>query len=394
MEISPFQQRAWAEISIDAIKKNFQIVKKTVKSSKICCVVKANAYGHGAVELSRIYQDIGADFLAVSNIEEALQLRFSGVFIPIIILGYTNPVCVEALSKYDISQCIFSKEYAELIAQYAIKNNIRLKIHLKIDTGMGRIGFRCKGVTEHNLADAIDVCRYPCFITEGIFTHFSVSDEGNDGYQYTNWQYDNFRFAINYLAEHQVYFELHHCANSAAIFDYPEMHMDMVRAGIVLYGLRPSEKVHNLPSLAPVLKLKSIVDHIKEITKGDSISYGRTYKAERNTVVATIPIGYADGLLRSNSRILSVEINNQSAPIIGHICMDQCMVDISQIDHVNVGCIATIYGDKKYNNIDIIARNNSTINYEILCSIGERVPRVYIEDGNIIAVSDKLLLTI
>ncbi len=391
MEILPFQKRAWIEIDLDAVKNNFQVIKKAVVNSKICCVVKANAYGHGAIELSRIYQNLGADFLAVSNIEEAIQLREEGICLPILVLGYTDPKCTNILSQYDISQCIFSRDYAECIAINAQNKNIKIKIHIKLDTGMGRIGFRCKGKLDHNLKEIISICKYDCFILEGVFTHFSSADEGKIGYQYTMQQFENFKVAIDYLKENNIDFPICHCANSAALFDYSEMHMDMVRAGIVLYGLSPSKMINHTPLICPVLKLKSVISHLKEVKQGDYISYGRTFIAEKNMKIATIPIGYADGLMRSNSNQLFMQIHRKPVRVIGRICMDQCMVDVSEIENIQIGDIVTVYGCESYNHIDHIAELNQTISYEILCNLGERVPRVYIERGNIVAINDKLI---
>lgn len=391
MVIFPFQRRAWVEIDLDAVRHNFFIIKEKCGCSKVCCVVKANAYGHGAIQLSKIYEQIKADFLAVSNIGEALQLRNADISLPILILGYTDPKCASILAQYDISQCVYSKEYADQLAYEADSINVKIKIHLKIDTGMGRLGFKCKNFSTHELEDAVSVCRYSCFVHEGIFTHFSSADKGNQGYRYTKQQFIYFNFAVDYLAKRQIMFSIRHCANSAAILNCPEMNMDMVRAGIVLYGLSPSEIPLCKTELLPVLKLKSIVAHIKMIDKGDAVSYGCTFIADRAMKIATIPIGYADGLLRANRDHLSIEVCGHQAPIVGHICMDQCMVDITDIDDVSLGCTVTIYGTNFDNSIDRIAKANRTINYEILCNIGERVPRVYLQNGTVIEVVDKLI---
>ncbi len=389
MDMRPYQKRTWCEIDLGIMRHNFIRIKETVGNAKICCVVKANAYGHGAVPISKLYQQLGADFFAVSNIEEAIQLREGEITLPILILGYTNPHCVDMLSRYDISQCVFSREYAECLAREAEKNSVNIKIHIKLDTGMGRIGFPCKN--ENELDDIVEVCRRKCFMKEGIFTHFASADEGENGRLYTEAQFALFQSAISYLKGRHTCFEICHCANSAAIIDYPQSYMDMVRAGLVLYGFWPSEEVKQRFTLLPAMCLRSIVDYIKIVQPGECISYGRTYVAEKTMKVATLPIGYADGLLRANGNKMSVEINGCAAPIIGRVCMDQCMVDITDIDDVEVGSVATIYGTSDYNHVDEIAKRNNTISYEILCNVGERVPRIYIDNNLVVSVLDKIV---
>jgi alanine racemase len=300
MRLEPFQKRTWAEIDLDAVEQNYKtILSQLSNNTKLCCVVKANGYGHGAIQLSRLYEKLGADFLAVSNIEEAIQLRNADVSLPILILGYTDPRCASDLAKYRISQCVFSFGYGEALSKNALEQGVEVTIHIKIDSGMGRIGFRCE---EDELDKAADVCGMDRLKVEGIFTHFASADEGEGGREYTLGQFNKFMTAISYLEARGISFALRHCANSAAIFDYPEMHLDMVRAGIVLYGLQPSGVLHNPGDLKPVLSLKTIIDHIKIVQPSDCISYGREFMADHEMKVATIPVGYADGLWRSNFR--------------------------------------------------------------------------------------------
>jgi alanine racemase len=390
MRLEPSQKRTWAEIDLVAVEHNYKTIRSQLSNdTKLCCVVKANGYGHGAVQLSKLYETLGADYLAVSNIEEAIQLRNGDINLPILILGYTDPHCASGLANYHISQCVFSSEYGEALARNALEQGVEVTIHIKIDSGMGRLGFQC---VEKELDKAAEVCGMPGLKVEGIFTHFASADEGDGGREYTLGQFNKFTTAINYLEAKGISFTLRHCANSAAIFDYPEMYLDMVRAGIVLYGLQPSGVLHNPGDIQPVLTLKTVIDHIKMISPGDCISYGREYRADHEIRVATIPVGYADGLWRSNFRNnLLVEVEGKSAPIIGRVCMDQCMIDITEIQDAKIGSVVTVYGASGENSVDNIADANQTINYEIVCAVGERVPRVYKKNGVTVAVVDNIV---
>lgn len=392
MRMYPYQKRTWAEVYLDNLQYNFNIIRRTVNNAKICCVIKANAYGHGAVHLAKMYQEYGADFFAVSNIEEALQLRNENIRLPILILGYSNPECAEILAQQDISQCVFSRNYAEALSQYAVSKNVSVKIHVKIDTGMGRLGFDGKGKDAAVLRDLESIYALPGLYPEGIFTHFASADEGIDGEKYTRKQFDYFCHTIHCLESKGIDVGIRHCANSAAIFEYPEMHLDMVRAGIVLYGVKPSSVMQKDFDLKPVLQLKTIVDFIKDVHEGESISYGREFVAPQKLRIATLPIGYADGLWRSNYKNnLVVEINGKYAPIVGRICMDQCMIDITEIEKVEVGSKVTVYSVSGENSVDRIAEQNETINYEILCAIGDRVPRIYVKNRKVIDIQDNIV---
>lgn len=381
--------RTWAEIDINKIEYNFNCVKSSIYAkTKLCCVIKANAYGHGAVTLGKLFSELGADMLAVSNIEEALQLRQSKIQLPILVLGYTPPECAALLSHHNITQCIYSLEYAESLSKAASACGVSIETHIKIDTGMGRIGFVYRPESKKGLEEAYQVCCLSGLNAKGIFTHFAVADSGTPGREYTQKQFACFTNAIEQLNSRGIYFEMRHCSNSATIFDFPEYQLDMVRAGIVLYGLSPSECMKNRPTLRPAMALKSVISHIKEIDTSETISYGRVFCANRPTRVATLPIGYADGFYRSNSGI-SIKIADKYAKIIGRICMDQLMVDVSEID-CKVGDIVTIFGDDPYCSAENIAKYNKTINYEIVCSIGERVPRAYVRNKKIIKWQDNI----
>ena len=390
MKLLPFQKRTWANIDLDAAEQNYRVIRSQLKpETKLCCVVKANGYGHGAVQLSKLYESLGADYLAVSNIEEAIQLRKAEVLLPILILGYTDPRCASQLANQSITQCVFSYDYGKALSDNAIEQGVEVVIHIKIDSGMGRIGFQC---ADNELDKAAIVCKMPGLKVEGIFTHYASADEGDGGKEYTHRQFNKFMNTISYLESKGIYFSIRHCANSAGIFDYPEMHLDMVRAGIVLYGLQPSNALHNPSNLQPVLTLKTIIDHIKTVHAGDCVSYGREFIAEHDMRVATIPIGYADGLWRSNfPNHTMVEVEEKFAPIIGRICMDQCMVDVSNVPEAKVNSKVTVYGTSQEISVDHIADANHTINYEIVCTIGERVPRVYKKKGQPVAIVDNIV---
>lgn len=375
MQLSNKQKRLWAEIDLDAIDYNFSVMPKP-----ICCVVKANAYGHGSIQLAKEYEKLGADYLAVSNIEEAIQIRNSGVHVPILVLGYTPPTCACDLEKYSITQCVYSFDYALELSNECVKQNKNIKCHLKIDTGMGRIGFQFHdGVDE--LKEAFDASLLPGFYFEGIFTHFAIADEQQDD-GFTNKQANYFLEAIETLENLGLHFKIKHCSNSAAVLKYPELRFDMVRAGIALYGINPLPESSFV--LKPALSLWSVVSNVKTIRKGDSISYGRSFVAKKDLKVATIPLGYADGFWRSNFG-RNVYINGKYCQIIGKICMDQIMV---ACDDAKIGDLVEVYGP--HIPICDVACYNNSISYEVLCSIGERVPRVYKSNGKIVEVLDKL----
>lgn len=375
MELLNKQKRLWAEIDLDAIDHNFDILPKP-----ICCVVKANAYGHGAVQLAKEYEKLKADYLAVSNIEEAIQIRNAGIKTPILILGYTPPHCVHDLEKFNITQCLYSFEYANVLSKECSAQNKFIKCHLKIDTGMGRIGFQYHdGVNE--LEDAYKSSILPGIRIEGIFMHFAIADEGQNKFTFMQKKY--FVEAIEELESRGIVFQIKHCSNSAATLDYQDFKMDMVRAGIILYGINPTSNKKN--DLKPALSLWSVVSNVKKIRKGDSVSYGRTFIADRDMTIATVPVGYADGFLRSNSGS-NVFINGKTCPIVGRVCMDQIMV---ACEDAKLDDLVEVYGP--HISVDYVAKYNNTIPYEILCAIGERVPRVYKRDGKIVEIQDKLL---
>ena len=379
-KITGLQRRAWAEIDVSNLKYNFDVIKSNLNTNtKLCCVIKANAYGHGAVKLAKIYSQLGANFLAVSNIKEALDLRTNDIQLPVLILGFTPPECAEMLCQYNITQCVYSLKYAQELNSYAEKCDAKVRIHIKIDTGMGRLGFICHPEKNIGFDDIVHTCRLSHLIIEGIFTHFAVADAGVKGNLYTKFQYQHFVDTIDCIEQKGIKFEIRHCANSAAIFDYTDYQLDMVRAGIALYGLYPSNTINNICDLKPAMTLKTIISHIKDVSPGETIGYGRLFSPTRITKIATLPIGYADGIFRSSSGY-SVMINNSPAEIVGNVCMDQMMINVSDIC-CSVDDIVTIFGTSCANNtVDSFALYNNTINYEVICNISDRVPRIYTND--------------
>lgn len=389
------RKRFWAEIDMDAAEKNFNIIKsKLDPKTKVCCVVKANAYGHGAVYLSKLYERLGADFFAVSNIEEAMQLRNNGISTPILILGYTPASCASILAENDISQTVFSYSYARELSESATREGVSVKIHIKIDSGMGRIGFSCVHGTSEVSLRVSEVCGMSGLVPEGIFTHFAVADEGKRGESTTRLQFERFDAVLRELEGMGRSFEIRHCANSATTLEYPEYHMDMVRVGVVLYGIAPSRCVAGCEGLTPVMSLKSVISMIKDIEEGDTVGYGCRYVAPSRKRIATVPVGYADGFWRSNAECgTQMLVRGQRVGIVGRICMDQLMLDVTDARGVCEGDEVTVIGRDGSDSIeaDELAERNGTIGYEIICAIGERVPRFYIKDNAIVFVKDNIV---
>ncbi len=389
------RKRFWAEIDMDLAEKNFNIIKgKLADGVRICCVVKANAYGHGAVYLSKLYESLGADFFAVSNIEEAMQLRNNGIKAPILILGYTPTDCASILAQHNISQTVFSYNYARELSASARDEGVSVKIHIKLDSGMGRIGFDCIHGKDDVIDAVEDVCKMDGLIPEGVFTHFALADNGEDGRKFTALQYDRFTRALERLEQRGISFEIRHCANSATTFEYPEYHLDMVRVGVVLYGVAPSNRVRGCEDLSPVMSLKSVISMIKEIEAGDTVSYGCTYAAEKRTRIATVPVGYADGFWRSNAENgTQMLVRGHRVNIVGRVCMDQLMLDVTDVEGVCEGDSVTVIGSDGTEHIgaDELAEKNGTIGYEMICAIGERVPRFYIKNREIVYVKDNIV---
>ena len=388
-------KRTWAEISLNAIEHNYNVIRnKVADGTKVCCVIKADGYGHGAVELSQIYEKLGADFFAVSNIDEGIEIRKSGSKLPIVILGYTPVSEAINLATYNISQAVFSLEYAKELSEKCVEEDCICKMHIKVDSGMSRIGFMCQEFPrdEYSIEEICEACCLPNLEVEGLFTHFCVSDEDAEGREFTNKQYENFIHVRDSLKKRGVDISVVHCSNSGAIEDYPETCCDMVRAGIILYGLAPSSKLADRLDLVPAMTLKTVVAFVKEVQKGATISYGRTFTADRKMKIATVPIGYADGFIRQNAKDGYMMVNGKKAKIVGRICMDQTMLDVTDIEDVKTGDEVVVFGTGENGEptADSLAENTGTINYETVCLVGKRVPRIYIKDGKIENVMYKL----
>ena len=371
---------------MDGLAHNFNIVKNKVKTAKIIAVVKADAYGHGDSVVTKELEKLGVDAFAVSNLEEALHVRNAGTNLPILILGVTPVQFADILAKENISQTVFSTEYAKELSASAKNLGVTVNCHLKVDSGMGRLGFDVLYDREIAVKEIEECNKLSNLAFSGIFTHFAVADTA-DGKDYTNEQFSAFTATVETLKNKGIEFDFVHCCNSAGIVSFPEMHQTAVRAGIILYGLDPAQ---NKTEFKPVMELKSVIAQIRTHKKGSSVGYGRTHTLNRDTVVATIPVGYADGYPRKLSDTASVLINGKRAKILGRVCMDQLMVDVTDIQGVTEDSVVTLFGfdQNEFLGVDELARLSETINYELVCLVGKRVPRVYIKDGKQVAVVD------
>ncbi|MBR3227304.1 MAG: alanine racemase [Erysipelotrichaceae bacterium] len=345
-------KKTWIEIDLGKIRDNYALIKEKAQGALVCPVIKDNAYGHGAVRLAHLYEELGADYFAVSNIEEAMVLRDNGIRKPILILGFTPVDKAELLNRFSITQCVYSLSYARSLSEQGLD----IRCHLKVDSGMNRIGFK-------DVDEMEEACHLPHLEYEGIFTHFSDVEDP----EFSAEQFNMFMDAVEALKGRGIVFSIRHCANSGALFRYPGYHLDMVRPGIVLYGLGGYE------GLKQALELKSVISHIKTVHKGEYIGYDRRFQAKKDTRVATVAIGYGDGYLRANSGHNTVTVNGRRAQILGNICMDQLMIDVSDIE-CGIYDEVLLYGD-----LEEIARNTGTISYELICTLNAR-NTVYYKD--------------
>jgi len=366
--------RTWREIKLDNIEHNYFELRKHLKSGvKFLGVVKANGYGHGAVRVAERLQSVGCDYLATATLYEALELRRSGITLPILILGYTDPEYTEALIDSNITQNISSCEMAIKMSAIAEKLGKKLRAHIKLDTGMGRLGF----ITNERLDctdDILPLLKLNGLDIEGIFTHFAVSEIEDE--TYTRAQFKYFSDTVSEIEEKSGFkFKIKHCANSGATLKFPEMQLDMVRPGIALYGFAPGDSLFGF-DLIPAMELKSRIYSIKNAIKGSTISYGRRFEAQSDRKIAVMPMGYADGLHRVLSNKLTVSVRGHIVPQVGSICMDMCMLDVTDVPDIEVGDIVTVFGRDVP--IEDMAKKAGTINYELLCALSERIPRVYL----------------
>lgn len=381
------KNRVWAEVDLDAIKNNMEAMHENLKpGTKMMAVLKADGYGHGAVEIAKMLEDVSYVFgYAAATVDEAMDLRAADIKKPILILGYTFEDTYEDMILNDIRPTFFTYQDAKKYADVAEKLQKVAPIHLAIDTGMGRIGFQ---MNRDSVEEIKRISELASIRLEGVFTHFARADEMDK--TATREQYELFMQMIHELENNGVTFELHHCANSAAILEFPDANLEMVRAGITMYGLWPSEEMDHSFPLEPALSLYSHVVHIKTVEAGTTVSYGGTFVAEETMRIATIPVGYADGYARSLSNCGYVLIRGHKAPILGRVCMDQFMVDVSGIPEASVLDKVTLIGSDGDHKItlDKLGELSHRFNYEFVCDLGIRIPRVYFKDGKIVAEKD------
>ena len=377
-----------AEIDLKSIAHNIKELRRiTHPDARLMGVVKANGYGHGAIEVARCALQNGAEVLGVARVEEGMRIREAGIEVPILIFGYTIPELTADLLEYDLTQTVYTCASAQELSQTATALKKKIKIHLKVDTGMGRLGLLPQNFQRDNsgtlnavaIEESLAIAGLDGLELEGIFTHFATADSADK--TYAEDQLDLFMNFLNRLRKAGLEPPVRHAANSAALIDMPQSHLDMVRPGIASYGLYPSDEVNkkHVP-LKPAMALKARIIHLKKVPAGFKVSYGSTHQTPKATTIATIPIGYADGLNRLLSSSGQMLVHGQRAPIIGRVCMDLTMLDVGHIDNVQMGDEVVIFGQQGSDSItvDEIASALNTINYEIVSTITARVPRVYL----------------
>ncbi|MHC6181142.1 alanine racemase [Clostridium sp. JNZ X4-2] len=379
----------WEEVNLDNLAYNIGQIKLKVGNKRLIGVVKADAYGHGAVEVSQVLLENGVERLAVAVLDEAVELRQNGIKAPVMVLGILPPTLIDDIVDYDIESIAPSYEYACQLSKTAADKGKIAKIHIALDTGMGRIGF----LTNDDSVDEIyKISQLPNIEIQSLFSHFSTADEANKTYSHE--QFEKYKLIYSKLVEKDIKINMRDIANSAAIMELPDTYCDSVRPGIIIYGYYPSNEVDkNQLSIKPLMTLKANVVHVKTMEIGQYVGYGRKFKSERKSVIATLPIGYADGYSRMLFGKAKVIINGKFAPVVGNICMDQCMVDVTDVGEVNEGDEVVLIGEKdglRFNAEDI-AQILGTISYEVLCMMSKRIPRVYIKNGKVIKVKNYLV---
>ena len=382
-------ERVCAYIDLDAILYNMRNMHAHLpKETMITAVVKTDGYGHGSVAIAKALEP--EDYVwgyATATEEEAMQLRDAGLKKPIIILGYSFPYAYDDIAKQEIRPAVFSVEMAKELSEAAVRNGKEINIHIKVDTGMGRIGVR---PDESGLQIVRTIANLPGLVTEGIFTHFAKADETDKTHTQEQYRkFTEFTARVEQMLGRKI--PIHHCANSAGIVDLPQMHLTMVRAGITLYGLWPSDEVNReAVALKPVMSIMSHVVYIKKLRAGETVSYGGTYTAPNDRIVATIPVGYGDGYPRGLSGKGCVLVNGRRCPILGRVCMDQFMADITDVPDVSVGTEVTLIGTDGTQQLTMeeLGALSGRFNYELACDIGKRVPRVFVKDGKAVAYKD------
>jgi len=384
----------WAEIDLTAYAHNITELKRiTCKGARLMAVVKANGYGHGAIEVAGEALKNGAEYLGVARINEAVQLRTAGLNAPILIFGYTPPDLADTLIKYDLTQTVYSFSAANTLSEYARQKGTKICVHIKADSGMGRLGLPLilgdgGGPEYHPLQNSVQevesISRLSGLTVEGIFTHFATADSADKSY--ARIQMEVFTDFLNRLDRMGLIPPIKHAANSGALIDLPESHLDMVRPGIATYGLYPSDEVDKSKAdLKPVMTLKSKIIQLKKVPAGFNISYGITYQTKKPTTIATVPVGYADGFNRLLSNRGHMLVHGQMVPIVGRVCMDLTMLDVGRVPGVALEDEVVVFGQHQTESVtaDDIASKLNTINYEIVSTITARVPRVYVKNRNL-----------
>lgn len=378
------------EINLDNLAFNIKQIRNLVnRKTEIMAVVKGNAYGHGSVEASKIFLKNGADKLAVSIYQEGIELRNAGIKAPILLLNYTPQNQYKKIIQEGLTPTIFHYEDAKLLSQIAIDMNKIVKVHIKIDTGMSRIGFL---PTEEEIKTIIDISSLPNIEIEGMYSHFACADELDKSF--TKEQYKKFNWVIRKLEENNINIPIKHISNSAGIMNSQEYDLDMVRPGIILYGYYPSKEIDKTKlELKPAMELKTNISHLKVLSKNTGIGYNRSFMTKKDSTIATLPIGYADGYYRLLTGKAQVFINEKKVPIVGKICMDQMMVDVTEIKNIEIGDETILFGykDIRYPHIEDISELLGTTFYEVILMVGRRVPRVYMKNGEYSHIINYLL---
>lgn len=381
--------RMRADVDLTAIRKNITTMKNCIPDDKkLLAVIKANAYGHGAIEVAEALDDM-ADYYGVAFVDEAVELRNAGIIKPILILGHTDESLFDVLIEQDITQTIYSMEQAKVLSELAVSKGKKAKIHIKIDTGMNRIGFPCQRDSVEVIAA---ITRLPGIDAEGIYTHYYLADVVDKSS--ANEQLSRYTDMVNWLEGEGVTFAIRHISNSAGIMEMPNDTYDMVRSGIATYGLYPSEEMDQKACvLYPAMELKSHITHVKKVKAGETIGYGATYTVREDQMIATVEVGYADGYPRALSNRGRMLVHGQFAPIVGRVCMDQTMIDVSHIEHVQVGDEVVLVGCQGDNRISVeeLADVTMSFNYEFVCDVNRRVPRVFYRDGVVVGEKNYLI---
>lgn len=373
-----FSRPTWVEVSLDALEHNIEQFRQAIPDGmKVMAVLKADAYGHGAVKIAQHAESFGVDYFAVAFLDEAIELRNANITSPILVLGYTPPECVELASRYDISLTVYTTDVLDACCRLPVERPLR--VHVKLDTGMGRLGI-------HKREDAISYIKYalgiPQIQVEALYTHFACADETDKSYTYE--QHQKFSQIVDYFESRGVQFPLNHTGNSATAIEFPELSYQMIRLGVSMYGLYPSAEVNREKiKLRPMLSLKTKVVMVKTVEPDSGISYGATYRTKGYETIATLPIGYADGFTRMLSGRVFALCHGRKVPVVGRICMDQCMINVTELNGVKIGDEVVLIGQQQDQTIlaDDLAETLDTINYEIVCMMSHRIPRVYVEAG-------------